>query len=60
MIVMTLVPNKQPATTRQWQQVLALMNLTENLSNFLSLLPVVRHSPKGRLQAFYGESKNVL
>ena len=39
---------------------MALMNPTENLSDFLSLLPAVRHSPKGRLQASYDEEGDVL
>ena len=34
---------------------MTLMNLTENLSNFLNLLPAVRHSSEGRLLAFYEE-----
>ena len=37
-----------------------LMNLTENLSDFLNLLPAVRHSSKGRLQASYDEEADVL
>ena len=36
------------------------MNPTENLSYFLSLLPAVRHSPNGRLQASYDEEGDVL
>ena len=36
------------------------MNLTENLSDFLNLLPAVRHSPNGRLQASYDEEGDVL
>ena len=39
---------------------MALMNPTENLSDFLSLLPAVRHSPKKRLQASYDEEGDVL
>ena len=39
---------------------MALMNLAENLSAFLSLLPAVRHSPKRRLQASYDEEGDVL
>ena len=36
------------------------MNLAENLSDFLNLLPAVRHSPKRRLQASYDEEADVL
>jgi uncharacterized protein YuzE len=36
------------------------MSLTENLSDFLSLLPAVNHSPNGRLQASYDEKADVL
>ena len=36
------------------------MNTTENLSDFLNLLPSVRHSPNGRLQASYDEEADVL
>lgn len=36
------------------------MNPTENLSDFLTLLPAVRHSPNGRLQASYDEEADVL
>ena len=39
---------------------MALMNPTENLNDFLSLLPAVRHSPKGRLQLSYDEEGDVL
>ena len=39
---------------------MALMNPTENLSDFLGLLPAVRHTPKGRLQASYDEEADVL
>ncbi len=39
---------------------MALMNPTENLSDFLNLLPAVRHSPKRRLQASYDEEGDVL
>ena len=39
---------------------MALMNPTENLSDFLTLLPAVRHSPKRRLQASYDEEGDVL
>ena len=37
-----------------------MANPTENLSDFLSLLPAVRHSPNGRLQASYDEEGDVL
>ena len=36
------------------------MNPTENLGDFLSLLPAVRHSPNDRLRAFYDEEGDVL
>ena len=36
------------------------MNPTETLSDFLTLLPPVRHSPNRRLQASYGEEADVL
>ena len=36
------------------------MNLPDNLNGYLSLLPVVRHSPMGRLQASYDEEGDVL
>ena len=36
------------------------MNQTENLGDFLNLLPAVRHSPKIRLQASYDEEGDVL
>ena len=39
---------------------MALMNLSENLSAFLNLVPAVRHSPNGRLQASYDEEGDVL
>ena len=39
---------------------MALMNPTENSSDFLTLLPAVRHSPNGRLQASYDEEADVL
>ena len=39
---------------------MALMNPTENLSDFLSLLPAVRQSPKRRLQASYDDEADVL
>ncbi len=39
---------------------MAPMNPTDNLSDFLSLLPGVRHSPDGRLQASYDEEADVL
>ena len=39
---------------------MALMNPTENLSDFLNLLPAVRHSPNGRLQVSYDEEGDVL
>ena len=39
---------------------MALINPTENLSDFLSLLPAARHSPNGRLQASYDEEADVL
>jgi uncharacterized protein YuzE len=37
-----------------------LMNLPENLNDFLRLLPAVRHSPNGRLQVSYDEGGDVL
>ena len=39
---------------------MALMNPTENLGDFLNLLPAVRNSPNGRLQASYDEESDVL
>ncbi len=39
---------------------MALMNPTENLSDFLNLLPAVRHSPNGHLQTSYDEEGDVL
>ena len=39
---------------------MVLINPTENLSDFLSLLPAVCHSPKGRLQVSYDEEADVL
>ena len=39
---------------------MALMNPTESLSDFLNLLPAVRHSPNRRLQASYDEEGDVL
>lgn len=39
---------------------MALINLSENLSVFLNLATVVRHSPNGRLQASYDEDGDVL
>lgn len=33
---------------------------TESLSDFLNLLPAIRHSPDGRLQASYDEEADVL
>ena len=39
---------------------MALMNPTENINDFLSLLPAVCHSPKRRLQASYDEEGDVL
>ena len=39
---------------------MALMYPTENLIDLLSLLPAVRHSPMGRLQASYDEEADVL
>ena len=39
---------------------MALMNPTENLSDYLTLLPAVRYSPNGRLQAYYDEEGDVL
>ena len=36
------------------------MNPTENLNDLLTLLPAVRHSPKGRLQASYDEEADAL
>ena len=39
---------------------MALTSVSENLSDFLTLLPAVRHSPKGRLQASYDEDDDVL
>ena len=36
------------------------MNPTENLSDFLNLLPAVHHSPNRRLQASYDEEADVL
>ena len=39
---------------------MALMNPTESLSDFLTLLPAVRHSPEKRLQASYDEEGDVL
>ncbi len=39
---------------------MALKNPTENLSDFLNLLPAVRRSPNGRLQASYDEEGDVL
>ena len=36
------------------------MNLAENLDDFLTLLPAVRHSPMGRLRASYDEEADVL
>ena len=39
---------------------MALKDPTENLNVYLRLLPAVRHSPKGRLQASYDEEGDVL
>lgn len=39
---------------------MALMNLTENLRDLLSVLPAVRYSPTSRLQAPYDEEGEVL
>ena len=36
------------------------MNPTENQSDFLNLLPAVRHFPNGRLQSSYDEEADVL
>ena len=36
------------------------MNPTKDLSDFLDLLPAVRHSPKGRLQASYDKEGDAL
>ena len=36
------------------------MNPTENLGDFLSLLPAVRHPPERRLQASHDEEGDVL
>ena len=36
------------------------MKLAENLNDLLNLLPAVRHSPNGRLQASYDEEGDVL
>ena len=60
-IVTTLVPNKQSAFTRtKDSNRLTLMNPAENICDFLSLLPAVRRSPNGRLQASYDEEGDVL
>ena len=39
---------------------MALKNPTNNLSDFLTLLPAVRHSPSRQLQASYDEEADVL
>ena len=39
---------------------MALMYPTENLSDFLNLLPALHRSPKGRLQLSYDEEADVL
>ena len=39
---------------------MALKDPTENLNAYLRLLPAVRHSPNGRLQASYDEEADVL
>ena len=39
---------------------MALKDPTENLNAYLRLLPAVRHSSKGRLQASYDEGADVL
>ena len=39
---------------------MTLKDPTENLNAYLSLLPAVRHSPNGRLQASYDEEGDVL
>ena len=39
---------------------MALKNLPENLNEYLSLVPAVRHSPGGRLWSSYDEEGDVL
>ena len=39
---------------------MALKNLPDDLSQYITLLPAVRHSPNGQLQASYDEEADVL
>ena len=59
-LIITAFPIGKTACPRRQKAANPLMNLTETLSDFLILLPAVRHSPNGRLQASYDEDANVL
>ena len=54
--------NLKPLATKLTQKgtIVAPQNILQNLSDFLCLLPAVRHSPSRRLQASYDEGGDVL